>query len=388
VPWLTVAAMLFHRPAAKAARAFVFGATVAVGAGLAACGSDGGTSSFLPPGDPTTAAPGDIVLYAAMAQGDRIDAFRLGEDGLLPAEPFDTITLDNPRRLAVMDGVLYATIFDRVVAMRLGPNGSLPDVPTSQSDSNRRYDPIAIEARNGFVYVAAAGLGQLQSYEVDENGDIPNIPTGAGSTEVPSDYGTLAFDDVSGRFLYAASRDSQAIDLFILEQDGNVPPLGELMEPQDSVSLADDMIIRNGILYVTSGSDRSIRTYTLRANGEVPDDNDSRTESEEFYSDIFIQGDILYAAAYNAGRVDLYTIEPDGMLRKDGPFDETNDDPASYPSKLLINDGILYVAQAGLDRVDAFALDNDGRPSNFPTSSTAPGPDRSYPLDIALYSLD
>jgi 6-phosphogluconolactonase (cycloisomerase 2 family) len=385
VPWLSVPAMPLHRSAAIAARVFVLGATVAVGAGLTACGSEGGTDAFLTPGEPTTAPPGDLVLYAAMSQGDRIDAFRLGSDGLLPSEPFDSIVLDNPRRLAVMDGVLYATIFDRVVAMRLGADGSLPDVPTSSSDSNRRYDPIAIEARNGFVYVAAAGLGQVQSYEVDEDGDLPFLPTGAGSTEVPSDYGTLAFN---GDFLYVASRDSQAIDLFILEQDGNVPPLGELQEPQDAVSLADDMIIRNGILYVTSGSDRSIRAYTLQPEGQVPDDHDSRTDNEEFYSDILISGDTLYAAAYNAGRIDLYEIEPDGMLRRTGPFDKTEDDPEAYPSKMVINDGILYVAQAGLNRVDAYALSSQGVPPNFPTSSTSPAPGRSYPLDIALHSLD
>src|SRR5688572_12061018 len=104
---------------ARALRLLVVPLALAAGSSLPSCGTDGGVSAFLPPGPPTQAPPGDIVVYAAMAVGSRIDAFRLGEDGLMPEQPFDTIHVTNPRRLAIANGVLYATLFDRVVSIRL-----------------------------------------------------------------------------------------------------------------------------------------------------------------------------------------------------------------------------------------------------------------------------
>ena len=119
--------------AARAARLLFIALVVAFGANLSACGTGGGTSSDLPAGPPTEAPPGNLVLYAAMAHGDRIEAFRLGTDGLLPSEAFSSIPADNPRRLAVADGVLYASLSDRIISMKLGSDGSLPDAPTSTS---------------------------------------------------------------------------------------------------------------------------------------------------------------------------------------------------------------------------------------------------------------
>src|SRR5689334_10665627 len=114
-------------------------ASAALAACLASCGADGGTASFLTPGPTTSAPPGNTILYAASSRGDRIDAYRLGTDGLMPAAPFDSLFIANPRRLAIRDGVLYATTFDRVISARLGADGSLPEVPTSATISASNF---------------------------------------------------------------------------------------------------------------------------------------------------------------------------------------------------------------------------------------------------------
>src|SRR5688572_14010243 len=103
--------MPFMQVRARALRFLVVPLALAASAGLPSCGSDGGATAFLPPGPPTQQPPGDIVLYAAMSIGNRIDAFRLGTDGLLPQHPFDSIHVENPRRVLVANGVLYATLF-------------------------------------------------------------------------------------------------------------------------------------------------------------------------------------------------------------------------------------------------------------------------------------
>lgn len=352
---------------------------------LPACG-DGGVSAFLPPGPPTQAPPGDKVIYAAMAAGNRIDAYRLGTDGLMPEDPFDTILVTNPRRLVIAGDTLYATLFDRVISMRLGPDGSLPETPTSSTDSNPIFDGVDMEARDGILYVASSGFGLVQSFELEDDGDLPFLPTASGDGQFSSDFLSLA---LNGDYLYSGARDSQIIEVFLLEQDGHVPLLAEPAEPYDAISLPDDIEIRDDVLYVTSASDRAIRAYRIDAAGFIGNDFDSRTKTEEYYSDFLLSGDTIYAAAYNAGRIDLYDIDPDGMLPEEKPFAKTQGDPAAYPSQLILDDGILYVAQAGHDRIDAYVLNQAGVPSAYPTSSTTPavGVD-SLPLDIVLYQLD
>jgi hypothetical protein len=369
---------------ARALRFLVVPLAIAAGASLPSCGTDGGVSTFLPPGPPTQAPPGDVVIYAAMSLGNRIDAFRLGEDGLLPAQPFDTIHVANPRRVVVEDGVLYATLFDRVISVRLAADGSMPIAPTGESSSRGDYDPVDLLVRDGVMYVAASGLGIVHSFQLDEDGDVPVDPTGVGEGEFSSDFSSLALDDDN---LYAGTRDSQLIELFVLEQDGDVPPLAEAQEPDDNIALPDDIAIRDDILYVTSASDRAIRAYRIQVNGFLAGEEDSRTASEEYYSDIFLDGDTLYAAAYNAGRIDLYNVSPDGMLPEEKPFFRTHEDPSSNPAKMIMHRGILYVTAAGHNRLDAYVLGADNIPSEFPTSSTRPTAD-SLPLDIALLELD
>ncbi|MFN2375820.1 MAG: beta-propeller fold lactonase family protein [Candidatus Binatia bacterium] len=371
--------------AAFAARLVFVAAVASFAANLTACGADGGLSSDLQPGPPTSAPPGDVVIYAAMAQGNRIDAFRLGADGLMPSEPFDTIFVSNPRRLALADGVLYATLFDRVISMKLGSDGSLPSSATSTTSNRSDYDPVDLEVNGGILYVASAGLGRVQSFELEADGSLPFEPSGSGTGEFPGDYSSL---ERNGEFLYAGARESQFIDVFFLDEDGNVPAEAEPQVPQDRIALPEDIVIRDNILYVTSASDISIRAYRIQPNGFLAGEEDSRTRNEEFYSDILLDGDTLVAAAYNAGRIDFYTISPNGMLPEERPFLKTQQDPSSYPAHMIMADGILYVAQAGLDRIDAYALDGDGLPPRYPTSSTTPARGDSLPLHLAMYRLD
>ncbi len=371
---------------ARSARSLPLAILFAAVLWLPSCGTDGGVSAFLPPGPPTQAPPGDKVLYVAMAAGDRIDAFRLGTDGLLPEYPFDTIFVDNPRRLLVVGDTLYATLFNRVVSMRLGDDGSLPTFPTSTTDPNSAFDGVDMVARDDMLYVASSGFGLVQSYAIEDDGDLSFLPTGSGEGQYSSDFLSLA---MNGDYLYSGARDTQIIEVFLLEQDGRVPAAAEPAEPYDSISLPDDIEIRDDILYVTSASDRCIRAYRIDAAGFIGNDYDSRTKTEEYYSDILLAGDTLYATAYNAGRIDLYDVDANGMLPEEKPFVKTQGDPSSYPSQMVLDDGILYVAQAGHNRVDAYVLNQNGEPPAYPSSSTTPAPDvESLPLDLVLYQLD
>jgi len=350
----------------------------------ASCGAGSGPTSDLPPGPTTTAPPGNIVIYVTMAQGDRVDAYRLGTDGLLPADPFSTMHVTNPRRLTIGDGVLHVATEDRIVSARLGADGSLPVAPDAETDSRENYAPIDLIARDGVLYAAVAGLGVAASFRL-ENGLVPPLPTGVGQGLAPGDYVSLALD---GNYLYVGARSSQTIEVFLLDPDGDVPVDAENAYPTDAISLPDDLEIRDGVLYVTSANDQSIRAYKIRADGTLPADYDSRTGSAEFYSSILLDGSTLYAAAYNTGRIDLFSVSGDGMLPEDPPFYETVGDPGAYPARMVLESGILYVAQAGLNRVDAYVIGLDKLPPEYPSSSTVPAPGASFPTDLVVYELN
>ncbi|MBI5504148.1 MAG: hypothetical protein HY899_05080 [Deltaproteobacteria bacterium] len=350
----------------------------------ASCGAGSGTSSDLPPGPTTTAPPGNIVLYVTMAQGDRVDAYRLGTDGLLPAAPFSTMHLTNPRRLTINDGILYVATEDRIVSARLGQDGALPVGPDAQTDVREDSVPLDLIVRNGILYAAITGYGLVESFEL-QDGMVPADPTGVGTGQYPADYVSL---ELSGGYLYAGSRRSQLIDVFLLDADGNVPDDAEAQDPIDAISLPDDMEIRDNILYVTSAGDRAIRAYRILADGTLPAEQDSRTKAAQYYSSIVLDGTTLYASAYNAGRIDLFTVADDGMLPEEPPFASTKDDPSSYPARMVLRGGILYVAQAGLDRVDAYVIGPDKLPPEYPSSSTVLAPGDSFPSDIVAYELN
>jgi len=83
---------------ARALRLLVVPLAFAAGTSLPSCGTDGGVSAFLPPGPPTQAPPGDIVIYrnnelkAQVADAEVGQPDRVGARGLEP-EP-------HPRRVA------------------------------------------------------------------------------------------------------------------------------------------------------------------------------------------------------------------------------------------------------------------------------------------------
>ncbi len=355
-------------------------ALIAVG-----CGAGGGTKTALPSGPHTDAPPGNQILYVTMARTDRVEAYRLGNDGLLPEAPFSFIELvDNPRRLTLGDGILYVAMADRMVSLELGTDGSLPEEITASTDSVIGSDPHELLVRNGMLYVASAGFERMEAYKLDDDGHVPLAIDSAGRGESFSDYRTF---DIAGDFLYAAASGSAIVDTFLLEPDGAIPLVAEDQEPETVVYRPDDLTIDSGVVYVTSGNDRAIHAYRIDEDGLLPFEEDSETRPNSFYAELLVAGDLLYASAFNAGRIDVYEITAaDRMLVEQGPVTSTYADTAAFPNAFAVAENILYVAQAGLDRVDAYILDGNGFPSQFPSSSTRTV-EGSFPTDVEIMVL-
>lgn len=348
--------------------------------GVSACGGDG-TAPAIPPAPPTSQPPGDLVLYVAALDGDRVDAFRLGTDGLPQAEPFSSMPIPEPRRLAFADGVLFVAGGDRVATAVVDEDGALPATPTSASAISDGMDNLEMVIANDHVYVASSGFSSINAYPIDEQGRIPISPSSTGFGSLPSDYATLA---LNGRFLYAGTRGRAQIDVFLLQSDGEIPQDPENQEPDTFVLLPDAIAFANGVLYTASGEDATIRGYIPRSNGLLLDEPDGETRPEEFVGDLVVNEDLIYAAAFNAGQIFTYDLDPVTHLPIEASaITETQQDAEAFPLGLTHSDGILYVSQGGHDRVDAYVLRTNGHPPAFPTGSTTPI-SGSFPVDTVV----
>ncbi|MFT4572717.1 MAG: hypothetical protein ACI91F_003622, partial [Candidatus Binatia bacterium] len=355
-------------------------AAVLLTVSAAACGG-GGTAPAVPAAPPTTAPAGDLVLYVALADANRVDAYRLGTDGIPQGAPFSSVAITNPRRLAFADGVLFVSGRERVISAAVGADGALPETPTSSSFSFRFMDNLELVVANDHVYVATAGLNAVNAYPIDDQGRITENPSSTGVGELPSDYQSLALD---GDLLYAATRDRAQVDVFLIRSDGELPEEAENQEPDTFVSLPDDIAVRDGVLYVTSGRDANIRAYTIFPGGLIDNEIAAETDPEDFYSDLVLNGDLIYAAAFNGGQVATYALDATtGFPLETGPIGQTKKDPESFPLGLTLEGGILYVPLGGHGRVDAFVLRADGIPPEFPSGSTIPI-EGTFPVDTVV----
>ena len=333
-----------------------------------ACGVGGGTETALPPGPVTTAPPGDQVLYVALAQGNRIEAYRLGNDGLLPPRPFSSIDVVNPRRLLLAGDVLYAALDDRVISIKLASDGGFPSRPSAETRPQRGADYRDLALVGNVLYVAAPGLRRVQALAL-ESGHVPLEALTNSGTGL-SDYISLAS---ANGFVYAGSPSAIRIDTYMIGSDGGLPDLPEAQLPETVVNFPQRLTVRGATLFVIEVGDQRISAFPLRSNGLPADEPATQTPSFERYADLVLEGDRLYASAFNAGRIDVYPVDPVTDALPDAPpAASTEADPATFPSGMVASGGILYVALAGPSRIDGYILGSDGMPPPFPSTSTAP----------------
>ena len=192
-----------------------------------------------------------------------------------------------------------------------------------------------------------------------------------------------------------------------------------LVPPDNQISLRRSLArpkafqITNGVLYVEEKNTRRIVAFRLQPNGfchyaQKQDDGsfvcqgdtpidpdkpnkgewkqppDSKTDEIERYQGLLLVGSTLIGTQFNDGRLDAYTIKPDGKLPKNATR-VGKKDPRRSPIRMTAYPGredLLYVAGGILDRVLVFRLSN-GLPDTDPFSQTAA--DRNaFPNDVAV----
>jgi hypothetical protein len=350
----------------------VAGGAFALAALLSGCGGGGGikgNKTALPAGPQTSAPPSNKVIYASLSHDDAVVAYRVGADGFLPGDPFDSISLDKPRNVLVRGDILYVAQEEFVSSIQLLPDGSLPDSPTATTAPVRDGNASRMVLLGDMLYVSWEGIDRIYAYPLS-GGHVSTQPV-SGSGESGTNYIPMVR---AGPYIYAGTRDQARIDSFQILSDGSLSGVPENQDPEARIYDCKDIVHRAGILYAIEQDDRRIVTFTIQGGGRLPNKPDSKTKTRQAYAYLLLDGeDRLYATAFNEGRIDLYLIPPGGLFTdspRQSEVAHTWSDTASFPTQMIIQDGILYVSQMGIGRVDAYVLGNDGAPPEFPSSST------------------
>ncbi len=342
---------------------------------IAACGAGGGTERELPAGPTTTAPPSDNVLYVSYAQSNMVAAFRLGTDGFLPSTPFSTMTVEAPREMIMVNGILYIGSGDRVSSVQVQADGGLPEQPTAETGRVPDGDISDLVVVGDVLFATYLDAEVLLGFELDSLGHVPIGFTTTSRGSAISNYLSMAAWD---GFIYAHAPSQGRIDTYRIRDDGLLDEIPEPQLPRVDLFGAEVMRIRDGVIYAAETPRERINTYLIDADGfpmglKDGEEPISHTRAEERYVDFILEDNLLFAAAFNKGRLDVYEIDPsDGSLPENLPISTTEFDTGLFPTSLLLLDGLIYVTQSGRDRVDAFTVGSNGELGGFPATSTIP----------------
>ncbi|MDG2305322.1 MAG: hypothetical protein P8R42_11860 [Candidatus Binatia bacterium] len=372
---------------------------------LVAClftlGCPNGENLYVPP--QATAAPGgsNVFIYVAEARnaavgtnGGAVSAYRLGADGLLQGgPPLSTVTLVNPRRLAVHPAlpVLYVATRSQIVGFDIS-NGSLrslcgddrllsPPCATNPRGNNSLFD-IAVGAdEDGTFTLYAAETGQagstsnrsrLAAYPLGDNGELPGF---AGSQGIGNDVVQFEALAVSSTFVWGADTAVQRMYRFLRESDGSLPaeaptptPInfptptptptpnedGPTPTPTAEPTPGPDFFLLNfpgrvevreypnpepngdlGMLYAVEEGAQRLGAWPIDEFYDLPNIPASESPVRGFYQSIVIKPDQtrIYGALFQDGTVASYRLNENGGIIASSEA-ITLPNPASYPTGL------------------------------------------------------
>jgi len=387
------------------------------------------------------------ILYATAASQQRIDGFCLGADGALAATP--TVHIDTagrfPRRVLVGNGVLYVAEVDRIEAFRIGEHGVLhalgDTVPVKHLDPR----DLALGPDGKTLYVTHQGF--LEAFALGADGSLPKRFT---SCVQAANANSFLDAQATAGLLYVSADDIPGrIAIYRLNADGSLPDTGcsnnaskktrpafrqwdsarrRLQKPKAFVVVGD-------MIYVEERALRRITAFRLQPDGTFCDgkhkDADgnlvdpescgdltyflptkrcerrqekkqrqqcasSRTASVLQYESLILapSGDTLLGTQYFKGRLDAYRLRSDSRLPGDPPVKlpeqptfMSDKNPVMTPVRLTATTKAVYVAGGELDRVVAFHLNANGVPDGQGPFSRTDEQTNSFPNDVGVAVL-
>jgi 6-phosphogluconolactonase (cycloisomerase 2 family) len=385
--------------------------------------------------------------------GGAVSAYQLGADGLLPGAPFSTVPAVNPRRLLVHPAldVLYVATLNQILAFDIssGALASLCDDPgtglappcatIARTQSNPFDLAIAQSEEGGFVLYAAEGGDpfntaatptRVAAYPLGSAGELPPFPTSIGLGEFSVQFQSVALGEVG---LYAGDAGASIVNLFYLGTDGSLPLSAPTPAPINQPTQTPSPTPTPGPTEVATPTPTPTPiAFAVNAPGRIAfvdlpnpveggptqafysveqvrarmasfpidefgflQNRSSESRDVGFYNSILIDPSRthIHGVAFNVGRVDTYTLLPDGNI-DDSSLSFTFEDAAAYPTGIAylaytLNGSpqqVVFVSKGGLNRVDAYEVLADGTLASRPFTTTDPRQD-SFPSDVTVNVL-
>ena len=196
--------------------------------------------------------------------------------------------------------------------------------------------------------------------------------------------------------------------MFALNPDGSLPGLAPAdckLSPRSPETAARSertklgkprgLVVVDDRLYVGRVNTPVILQFRLQADGTfvpavkqgkktIQQDPESRTDQVVWYADLRLVGQTLLGTQFDRGRVDAYSLEPDGTLpKKITRF--TDATLAASPVRMAISpDGVVYVFGGLLDKIVAYRLGDSGGLADKTPFSETEEQNGSFPNDVAL----
>jgi hypothetical protein len=182
----------------------------------------------------------ETILYATAAAKNRVDAFRVADNGAPSPDPVAQRATGGvlPRRLVAHGCNLYVAENDRVEVFRIRPGGRLELVGATRKSNDSRTHDLEISADGRTLYAPIRRIGAIASYPLDADGKPSDsvitengVPAGGPTSCV---YGPMGADwediALANGKLYAAF--TNRIDVFGITDTGQLT--GAAPVPRDN----------------------------------------------------------------------------------------------------------------------------------------------------------
>ena len=383
-------------------------------------GCPNGQSRVIPPAP--TAAPGAGITYFYVAEasspnletyGGALATYRVGDDGLLLADPISVIPIVGARRVVKHPDlpVLYVAGANQVFAFDIaggepvslcGPGVSLapPCATDPRFGSNPQDITFAKSADTWFLYLTEGGGGQntdyitrLAAYPLGDRGELPGNATSQVSNFNSTNYRSAAiFPDIG--FAFIADAGSSIIWRYQLSDDGNLPepptsptPVGGSPTPAPTPTPV--------ISPTPSPSPTAVRAWAPARMAQlelpVPGRSCPAPAPAVAACPTPVPGGqrLLYVVQANQKRLSVYYVPTSSEF---AGFLETN--PQSESNTRSAYNGFtfdpcgthVYAAAFTSGQVDVFGIDEYGCFIDGPQSATFSDPS-SYPTGVAYVTL-
>ncbi len=355
----------------------------------------------------TSAAPASASdLFVASSETNKLLPFSIAGDGAvtpIACTGSSCATGSAPWGVAVSPSgkFVYVSNVDggsnsSVSGFAVGSEGTLSPLPCSPStncETQKEPEGIAISPTGSFLYVANHNSNTVSIFAVAADGTLTQVPCSpASNCDTGSNPQSVAVSP-DGRFLYVVN--GGTLSSYAIAANGRLTPLPCSALCSSGVALGQAAITPSGaFLYVLAEGGGSVIPLAIASDGSlspVPCSPASNCEGGDGESSLAISpnGRDLYISNFSTpSTIVVFSIGSDGALSKQACSPASDCDAGVEPVGLTLSPsgGSLYAVDYGTSKLLPFSVEADGLLAPLtctPSSNCEAGSQSDYTQSIA-----